>query len=222
MKRTPALIVFLVLALSSIVTGVKSFHTTRTAIAQDLTQALRQTALGNPDDWLSTDTIHQFRNHIHLAELRSHAYLSLSACEQQSPKGRQFGSLASDSLLVMPGVMAQGYVLCSAFSVLKRSDQRLSFLLALLAMFFLAHAMRRVEHRMVPAQPLTPMQARFMQLLQEAPNHELSKQEICNALWPGKPDASETLYTLVRRLRANTSVHIRNIRGRAYRLDYEE
>lgn len=31
--------------------------------------------------------------------------------------------------------------------------------------------------------------------------HALSKQEICETLWPKKPDASDTLYTLIRRLR---------------------
>jgi len=54
----------------------------------------------------------------------------------------------------------------------------------------------------------------------------LSKQALCQALWPGKPDASETLYTLVRRtkqaLEADGHVHIRSVRGRAYQIDIED
>ena len=45
------------------------------------------------------------------------------------------------------------------------------------------------------------MQHQIMRLFFEKPNHQLGKQEICDALWPKKPDASDTLYTLIRRLK---------------------
>lgn len=47
----------------------------------------------------------------------------------------------------------------------------------------------------------TPMQHTLMELFMAAPNHILTHQEICDRLWPRKPDASATLYTLVRRLK---------------------
>ena len=53
----------------------------------------------------------------------------------------------------------------------------------------------------------TPMQQQFMNLLWEAPSHTLSKKEICDALWPGKEDANDTLYTLVRRLKPVIEQH---------------
>ena len=55
-----------------------------------------------------------------------------------------------------------------------------------------------------------------------AEGHSLSHREICDALWPKKPDASDTLYTLIRRLRCvveqRSSLRIESDRGRAYRL----
>ncbi len=68
----------------------------------------------------------------------------------------------------------------------------------------------------------TPMQHQLMQLFFENPHHKLSKQEICEALWPKKPDASETLYTLIRRIKPvieqNSNLMIESERGRAYSL----
>lgn len=68
----------------------------------------------------------------------------------------------------------------------------------------------------------TPMQHELMRMFFRADGHKLSKDEICSALWPGKPDASETLYTLIRRLKQviepNTGIRIESERGRAYKL----
>lgn len=68
----------------------------------------------------------------------------------------------------------------------------------------------------------TPMQHQLMQLFMQSAHHQLSKQEICEALWPMKPDASETLYTLIRRIKPiierNSNLMIESERGKAYRL----
>lgn len=68
----------------------------------------------------------------------------------------------------------------------------------------------------------TPMQFTLMEMFFDAPGNELSKAEICETLWPGKDDASETLYTLIRRLKAVVEQHsnlsIEVERGRSYRL----
>ena len=67
------------------------------------------------------------------------------------------------------------------------------------------------------------MQEQLVSLLMSAPSRSMSKQDICQALWPGKPDASETLYTLVRRtkqvLEAEGRMRIASERGRSYRID---
>ena len=69
---------------------------------------------------------------------------------------------------------------------------------------------------------LTPMQQQLMVMLWQSPSHQLSKTEICNALWPKKEDANETLYTLIRRLKPIIEEHsdlkIESDRGKSYGL----
>lgn len=69
----------------------------------------------------------------------------------------------------------------------------------------------------------TPMQRQLMELFYESDRHTLTKQEICDALWPRKDDASETLYTLIKRLKQTLAdndcqLQITSDRGRAYKL----
>ncbi len=72
----------------------------------------------------------------------------------------------------------------------------------------------------------TPMQTELMKMFFNADGHKLGKAEICQALWPGKDDASETLYTLIRRLKCvveqNTNLRIVGERGRAYKLTVKD
>ncbi len=69
---------------------------------------------------------------------------------------------------------------------------------------------------------LTPMQFRLMEMFVGSPDNSLSKSEICSSLWPKKEDASETLYTLVRRLRLvlqqNSDFRIETERNGQYKL----
>ena len=69
---------------------------------------------------------------------------------------------------------------------------------------------------------LTPMQQQLMEMFFRSPNHALSKAEICDALWPKKEDANDTLYTLIRRLKPIIEQHsdlkIEADRGKAYEL----
>lgn len=73
---------------------------------------------------------------------------------------------------------------------------------------------------------LTPMQQQLLEMFFKSPSHRLQKQEICDVLWPHKPDASETLYTLIRRLKpileCNSQLKIESERGRAYFLSIKE
>jgi DNA-binding response OmpR family regulator len=66
------------------------------------------------------------------------------------------------------------------------------------------------------------MQRQLMEMFFRAPSHRLSKTEICDTLWPKKPDASDTLYTLIRRLRPiieeHSNLKIESDRGSSYRL----
>ena len=68
----------------------------------------------------------------------------------------------------------------------------------------------------------TPMQHQLMQLFFCAPDHRLEKSDICEHLWPRKPDASATLYTLIRRIKPiieqQSGLRIECERGRSYTL----
>ena len=48
---------------------------------------------------------------------------------------------------------------------------------------------------------LTPMQYTLMEMFYLSSSHLLFKSDICQSLWPGKDNADETLYTLIRRLK---------------------
>jgi hypothetical protein len=70
----------------------------------------------------------------------------------------------------------------------------------------------------------TPMQRQLMELFWQSDRHTLTKQEICDALWPRKDDANETLYTLIKRLKQTLAdngcqLQITSDRGRAYQLE---
>ena len=65
-------------------------------------------------------------------------------------------------------------------------------------------------------------QQQLMEMFFRSEAHQLTKTEICDALWPKKPDASETLYTLIRRLKPIVEQHsdlkIEADRGKSYGL----
>lgn len=147
-------------------------------------------------------------------------------------------------------VAFRGNADCSFATVLGLSDQRLPVSLMIAAMLWgvlsILYMRRHGANRMTKAYGIaigglrfdtvsnafynagneeirfTPMQHELMRMFFRADGHKLSKDEICSALWPGKPDASETLYTLIRRLKQviepNTGIRIESERGRAYRL----
>ncbi len=70
---------------------------------------------------------------------------------------------------------------------------------------------------------LTPMQYTLMEMFYLSSSHLLFKSDICQTLWPGKDNADETLYTLIRRLKLivenNSNLRITTDRGRAYGLE---
>lgn len=73
---------------------------------------------------------------------------------------------------------------------------------------------------------LTPQQYKLMEMFFLSPSHILARTDICEALWPGKDNADETLNTLIRRLRPliedNSNLKITTDRGRAYQLEIKE
>lgn len=157
-------------------------------------------------------------------------------------------NLLSSKEMLLNEHSIQSYANCSMADVLSMSNQRTSLTLTLMAMIW-AIASLYYHRRKQPwnheadmfgtmcysqdedsfynqengqAIKFTPMQHQLMQLFFNNTHHQLSKQEICDALWPKKPDASETLYTLIRRIKPvieqNSNLIIESERGKSYRL----
>lgn len=150
----------------------------------------------------------------------------------------------------------RGYAHCSPWFILRHSDQTLAGLFLLGALLCLGYALRRHRSSASPADAttddslitfgnlslsqrddcfyneqherlhLTPMQYALMEMFYLNDDHRLTKPHICRSLWPGKDNADETLYTLIRRLKPiveeNSNLHITSDRGRAYVLEVNE
>lgn len=221
MKHHHALIVFLMLIVPSVAVGTYHYKQTEQSIEQDMQQALSQTLQEKCSDVITADTISTFNRHLQLPELRGKAVLSLSTQRE----------------------VLQLRAHCPALTIWQMSDQRPSLALASMALLWVAgcglHRRRDTaatgntfggltytEGRFLDCRhqevSFTPMQQQLMELFFSSPSHSLSKTEICASLWPKKPDASETLYTLIRRLRPilaqHSSLEIESDRSRAYRL----
>lgn len=145
--------------------------------------------------------------------------------------------IQSDTLLIeIPEwgetIVLKAFANPSFATVFSLSDQRLSISLILAAFLWLTFSYsflhRRTPNRTAPADfgglyfrpeedlfyctqgtPIhfTPMQQQLMVLLWNAPSHSMTQEKICAEIWPKKPDASDTLYTLIRRLKPILEEH---------------
>lgn len=222
MKQQYAVIVLFALIVASTLTSLDSFRSTRRMVNEDMDRALAITMQEQQSDVISVDTIRVFNSHLQIEALRGQAVLTVDTKNSFSPR---------------PQV--------SIATILSLSDQRPSMVLwsmvLLWGLFCLYQHRKRMslglygglalqEGRFIDAKgcevKLTPMQQQLMELLWQSPSHQLSKAEICAALWPGKPDASETLYTLIKRLKPvverHSSLRIASDRSKAYRLITDE
>jgi len=210
--------VFLALTIASGMVSLNSYKTTEVLVTADMNQALAKALEEQQSDVISADTIQVFNSHLQIEGLRGNAVLAVDTKKGFRPR---------------PQV--------STATILSLSDQRPSMILwsmALLWGLFGLYQHRRLsvlglygglalqEGRFVNAKgsevKLTPMQQQLMEMLWQSPSHQLSKAEICDALWPKKPDASETLYTLIRRLKPiieeYSDLKIESDRGKSYSL----
>ena len=218
MKQKYAVVMLFALIIASSMVSLTSYKTTEKLVTEDVNQALAKALDEQQSDVISADTIQVFNSHLQIEGLRGNAVLTVDTKKGFRPR---------------PQV--------STATILSLSDQRPSMILwsmALLWGLFGLYQHRRLsvlglygglalqEGRFVNAKgsevKLTPMQQQLMEMLWQSPSHQLSKAEICDALWPKKPDASETLYTLIRRLKPIIEEHsdlkIESDRGKSYGL----
>ena len=281
MKAYFSIIIFMLLAVSSVVTGTGNYIDAKDRIASDLNRALVRALAEKGGEWVTADTIRVckqlqaqstdvvamlirdelFTESLSIPELRGRSYVSFAVMPQgktQAVAWKDNAGVSGDTVVIRPDglhnadmqVAFRGNADCSFATVFSLSDQRLPMCLLLAAMlwgvFSMFYMRRRAAKQTVIANfqclgglrfdsslnafytvggdemRLTPMQFELMRMFFRAEGHRLSKAEICAALWPGKPDASETLYTLIRRLKRvveqDTNIRIEAERGRAYKL----
>ena len=225
MKQKNLVIILFVLIVASGATSLRSYRTTERQIERDMGQALSAALAQQQSDVITQDTIRTFNSNLQIAELRGKATIAVDT------KGREF----------------RAYARCSEATIFSLSDQRLTAVLWSMTLLWAAFCFYRRRHEMLQMAgmlqygglcfaeaegtfydakgqriKLTPMQQQLLEMFFRSEAHQLTKTEICDALWPKKPDASETLYTLIRRLKPVVEQHsnlkIESDRGRAYEL----
>lgn len=225
MKQQYAVVVLFALILASSLTSLDSYRSTSQKVSEDMDRALAITMQEQQSDVISQDTIRTFNSHLQIVALRGKATLAVDT------RNRQF----------------KAYAHCSEATIFSLSDQRPAALLWMLTGFWAMFVWYRRQHHALVAVAdngfggltysdterhfyaadgslvqLTPMQHQLMEMFYHSPSHSLSKADICEALWPKKPDASDTLYTLIRRLKPiierHSNLKIESDRSKAYRL----
>jgi hypothetical protein len=221
MKQKYLVIVLFGLIMASGAASFKSYQATERMVTDDMGQALAQTLAEQQSDVISCDTIQVFNRHLQLEQLRGKAVLAVDT--------RQHGFHC--------------YAKCSAATIFAMSDQRPASVLWTMALLWgfycfwkyrkevplvvyggLAYSEKekRFYNALGKQVKLTPMQQQLMELFFYSENHQLTKSEICEALWPKKPDANETLYTLIRRIKPiieeHSNLKIESDRGKSYEL----
>ena len=229
MKKFP-FIVFCIIILSALCTGMRSYNDAECMISEDVNNALSQTLAQMPGNVVSADTIRCYRSYITIASLKDTAGIAMRTI-------RRHGKL--ETVLVADAN-------CDALTTLRLSDQKASATLLCLGFMWMIgsiwYTKRRKPQLLVEGVSyggivysgdhfttssgtpihLTPMQHSLLLMFMLSDGHTLSKQEICQRLWPKKPDASATLYTLIKRIKpiieANSHLRIESDRGRSYTL----
>ena len=221
MKQKYLVIVLFGLIMASGAASFKSYQATERMVTDDMGQALAQTLAEQQSDVISCDTIQVFNRHLQLEQLRGKAVLAVDT------RQREFHC----------------YAKCSAATIFAMSDQRPASVLWTMALLWgfycfwkyrkevplvvyggLAYSEKekRFYNALGKQVKLTPMQQQLMELFFYSENHQLTKSEICEALWPKKPDANETLYTLIRRIKPiieeHSNLKIESDRGKSYEL----
>lgn len=229
MKKLPILI-FLFIMASAFCTSMCSFRSASDRIEADVNNALELTLAEMQCDVVSADTIRCYRNYLTIAELKDTACIAMRTVRRGERQETEIVAEAN----------------CNFMTVFMLSDQRASGLLLFAGILWIMGSlwyMRRFKPEVLVEGlryggliytnekfmtskgeqiRLTPMQHTLLEMFMNSENHCLSKQEICDRLWPKKPDASDTLYTLIKRMKPiieeHSNLKIESDRGKSYTL----
>jgi hypothetical protein len=231
MKQQYAVIVLFALIIASSLTNFASYSSTSRMVSEDMDRALTLALEEQQSDVISQDTIRTFNSHLQIAELRGKATLVVDT------RGQKFKAYAHCSEATIFSLSDQRpatilWVLTGLWAMLTwyrrpqtSADEPLS-VAVVNGNTFGGLTYSEADSRFYAADgrqvQLTPMQHQLMEMFFHSPSHSLTKTEICDVLWPKKPDASETLYTLIRRLKPVVEQHsdlrIESDRSKAYSL----
>ena len=231
MKQRYAVIVLFTLIIASSFTSLDSYRSTSRMVNEDMDRALALALEEQQSDVISQDTIRTFNSHLQIAELRGKATLAVDT------RGQKFKAYAHCSEATIFSLSDQRsatilWVLTGLWAMLMwcrrpqiDHDEPLS-VAVVNGNTFGGLTYSEKDRRFYATDgcqvQLTPMQHQLMEMFFHSPSHLLTKTEICDALWPKKPDASETLYTLIRRLKPVVERHsdlkIESDRSKAYSL----
>lgn len=226
-----AYIVFGFLMLCALCTSINSYRRTKYMIAQDVNQALKQVLAKMPDNAVTTDTIRCYRSCLTIAELKDTAGIAMRTVRRD---GRLETKLVAEAncdfaaTFMMSDQKASGslfmfgalWLLGSLWYVRRKKPELITQGLAYGGIVYNNDKFMTLSGEEIR---LTPMQHSLLKMFITTDTHTLSKQEICDRLWPKKPDASDTLYTLIRRIKPIIETHstlkIESDRGKSYSLN---
>lgn len=244
MKPFHSVIIFMIFVVCAALSSMHNYKVTKDSIIQDMNQALSQTISQKENGYITPDTIINYRQHLKIDALRNRSFLYY-ACNN---KDNEICSRKMKWHSQEYSVEFQSYANCSTADIMGLSDQRLPVSILMLGIFWgllsVLHFRRQYKNvivlgNMMYAQDehsfydlskspvvMTPMQEKLMMMFFSSANHKLSKQQICDELWPKKPDASETLYTLVKRIKpiiqTRGNLKIISERGKDYKLSVND
>ena len=230
MKKLPILI-FLFLMVCAFSSSMCSYRSASDRIETDINNALELTLAEMQCDVVSADTIRCYRNYLTIAELKDTACIAMRTVRRGERQETEMVAEAN----------------CDFMTVFMLSDQRASGGLLLVGILWIMGSlwyMRRFKPELLiegmkygglvyanekfmttkgEQIRLTPMQHTLLEMFMNSEDHSLSKQEICDRLWPKKPDACDTLYTLIKRIKPiieeHSNLKIESDRGKSYTLE---
>lgn len=229
MKTLPY-IVFSFLMLCALCTSISSYRRTEHMIAQDVNRALEQVLATMPDNVVTTDTIRCYRNNLTIAELKDMAGIAMRTVRMDGRWETRLVAEANCGFVTTFGMSDQRasgsilfvgmlWLLCSLWYVRRKGPELVSQGISYGGIVFHNDTFMTQRGERIR---LTPMQHSLLEMFMTNDTHTLSKQDICERLWPKKPDASDTLYTLIRRIKpiveTNSRLKIESDRGRNYSL----
>ena len=216
MKQKYAVVVLFALIIASSMVSLTSYRQTEVQVTKDMNQALAKALEVQQSDVISADTIQVFNSYLQMDALKGQAVLAVDTRNGFRPQPQVSSATIFSLSDQRPAMLLWSMVLLWSFYCLYLHRQRMAL--------GLYGGLSLQDGQFTDAQghvvKLTPMQQQLMELLWHTPSHQVAKAEICDALWPKKPDASDTLYTLIKRLKPiieqHSNLKIEVDRGKSY------